>query len=330
MKDAGRSRCASRALGAGIALAATGFFAAYAIRNFEDIPAVNWEGASPAIAVMTVALAVLTTSLGGCIWLVLLKAIGSSVSWRMAESIFAVAQFGKYLPGGMAQHVGRVLLAREAGIPVPITVSAMLIEAVWLVGVAATLGLVALLLFIDASSLGWLADVQPMGIALTLALTAVAPWVAIRFVNARLPGIAKRVALEGLIPEPGLRAALLVGVLYLACFFLAGLTLKFHAEWLFRIANMGLIEITCLFAVAWVAGYMTPGAPGGLGIREAMVVLLLSPLVGGGAAVGLAVTTRIATALGDLVAFLVGLAVMRHMRRSPNISVMTDGSAGQA
>jgi hypothetical protein len=241
--------------------------------------------------------------------------MGSSASWQQAASIFAVAQFGKYLPGSVAQHVGRVVLASVAGIPVSVTIGTMLIEVVWLASVGVALGLVAFLLFIDSSVLGWLAEIQPLGIALIAALTASAPWVAIRFVNSLLPRIARVAAKGDRIPEPGLRTALLVGLLYLACFFSSGLILKLHAEWLFWMADVGLVEFTCLFAIAWVAGYLAPGAPGGLGIREAMMLILLSPVVGSGVAVGLAVTSRITTAFGDLIAFLAGVALRRKLDR---------------
>ncbi len=97
----------------------------------------------------------------------------------------------------------------------------------------------------------------------------------------------------------------------LVCFLLTGIILKIQAQWYFGVANVDLLQLTCLFAVAWVAGYLTPGAPGGVGVREAMMVLLLPPVVGSGVAVGLAFTLRIATTLGDLVAFLAGMVVRR-------------------
>jgi uncharacterized membrane protein YbhN (UPF0104 family) len=94
------------------------------------------------------------------------------------------------------------------------------------------------------------------------------------------------------------------------------LILKLQAQFLFGVTNGSVLALTCLFSLAWVAGYLTPGAPGGLGIREAMMVLLLPPVVGTGAAVGLGITLRIATTVGDATAFLIGLAMRRRFNRS--------------
>jgi hypothetical protein len=90
-----------------------------------------------------------------------------------------------------------------------------------------------------------------------------------------------------------------------------GLMLKLQAQWFFGVTEGSVFELTCLFAVAWLAGYVVPGAPGGLGVREAMMVLLLSPILGAGTAVGLGVTLRVTTTVGDAVAFLIGLWLRR-------------------
>ncbi|MBN1856842.1 MAG: flippase-like domain-containing protein [Dehalococcoidia bacterium] len=319
MNDASHSNHVYRAVGTAIALSATAFFVVYAKRNFQNIPAVNWEGASSTIAVFSVTLAVLLTAVGGSIWLRLLRDNGVAVSWKRAQAIFSVAQFAKYLPGNVGQYVSRVSLAREAGIPVSVTVRIMLMESLWVVGVAAVLSLVALLLFVDTSLTGWSSTLGPPGIALLAFVTIVAPWAAIRFVNAYLPGVARRVSVEGRIPEPGLRTALLVAALFGACFLLAGLILKLQARWLFGVTDGSVVELTCIFSVAWVAGYLTPGAPGGMGVREAMMVLLLPPVVGSGVAVGLGITLRIATTLGDAVAFAIGMAMRHRLNKSGSV-----------
>jgi uncharacterized membrane protein YbhN (UPF0104 family) len=52
-------------------------------------------------------------------------------------------------------------------------------------------------------------------------------------------------------------------------------------------------------ALAWVVGYVTPGAPGGLGLREAVLVLGLSPVVGDAEAMAVALAYRLVTIVAD-------------------------------
>lgn len=294
-----------------VALLALGYFVNYAVRNFDEIPSINWSPASMAIALFSVALVVFSIGIVGKIWQMLLRDNGILTSWKQIQIIFAIAQFGKYLPGNVGQHVGRVIMAREIGIPIPITLNTMLVEILWGVGIAAGLALLSLILFVDGQALGLHLQFGPVQLGLGVVLMLFIPWVGIGVLNRYLPGLAKRLSGGGKIAAPRLCTALAVAVLFLLCFVVMGLILKLQAQWLFGVTEGSVFELTCLFAIAWLAGYLVPGAPGGLGVREAMMVLVLSPVLGAGVAVGLGVTLRVTTTLGDGVAFLLGLLFKR-------------------
>jgi hypothetical protein len=67
-------------------------------------------------------------------------------------------------------------------------------------------------------------------------------------------------------------------------------------------------------SAAWVVGYLTPGAPGGVGVREAVFVLMLD-LDDRAVAIGV-LGFRIAMIAADAVLFGLGSAVERRYRRS--------------
>ena len=75
------------------------------------------------------------------------------------------------------------------------------------------------------------------------------------------------------------------------------------------------------FILSWLAGYITPGAPGGIGIRE---LLMTAIVAGSGIADVDSITTasavyRVINILGDVLAFLIVLivhVVMRNRRES--------------
>jgi len=86
---------------------------------------------------------------GGSVWFVLLRAVGQRVGWGEALTIVWVSQAAKYVPGNVAQHVGRLVLARKRGIDANAAFFTMIVEIAWLVGVASVLALVFLLTFGD-------------------------------------------------------------------------------------------------------------------------------------------------------------------------------------
>jgi uncharacterized membrane protein YbhN (UPF0104 family) len=63
--------------------------------------------------------------------------------------------------------------------------------------------------------------------------------------------------------------------------------------------------------VAWLVGYATPGAPGGLGSREATLVFLLSSLITSSELIIAVALFRLVTIAGDLICFTIGVIFLR-------------------
>jgi uncharacterized membrane protein YbhN (UPF0104 family) len=68
-----------------------------------------------------------------------------------------------------------------------------------------------------------------------------------------------------------------------------------------------------VFAVAWVAGFVTLVSPGGIGVREAILLAGMTPAYGPGVALAAAMSYRVVTCLGDGLAFLLGLLIERRL-----------------
>ncbi len=68
--------------------------------------------------------------------------------------------------------------------------------------------------------------------------------------------------------------------------------------------------------VAWVAGYFAPGVPGGIGVREAVLVAALAPLSTPEQVLIAAVLLRIVTTLGEVLCFLAGFGFARWTRQT--------------
>ncbi|SHJ01119.1 lysylphosphatidylglycerol synthase domain-containing protein [Desulfofundulus thermosubterraneus] len=297
-------RISLKKLGIPLTLLATGFFIRYFIEQFHRIPALGWSAHTLLVLLFTTFLSALCVGLGGVIWQVLLRSLGVNTAWQRIQVIYSVGQFAKYLPGNVGQHFGRVFMAREVGIPTSATVQTMFQEISWGVAVGAGLTLFSLLYLIEP---GKLPGVRIISIALLFLATLFLPWVAIRLINGFFPSLGSRFTGGERLVVPTLGTLVKVIGLFLLCFLLVGIVLDVQARFLFGQTESRILVLTSLFAVSWIAGYLTPGAPAGLGVRESVLVLLLSSLYGSGVAVGLSLTLRVATTLGDGLAFALGL-----------------------
>ena len=61
--------------------------------------------------------------------------------------------------------------------------------------------------------------------------------------------------------------------------------------------------IISIFSVSWVLGYIVPGASGGIGVRESILIILLSSYFMKADVLVFTVLSRVITLLGEILSF---------------------------
>lgn len=295
-----------------IALIAGAYFLAFARAHAGDLAGLKWDAGDWIILGLSTALWVAVIGVGVLIWHALLRDLGHPIPLGQSLVVYNIAQFGKYLPGNLGHHVGRVLLASRAGIPTAVTLQTMLMEMAWAVGVAAGIALLGFF-FLFQGEAG--SEEGRLTLAALLCGSLLFPSALVWILNRLAPMTAKRILGDKGLRLPGLAVIALASILFLLAFLAVGLLLELHARYLFGAPGGHLLQLTTVYAWAWIAGYVTPGAPAGLGIREAVLVSSLSPMYGPAVAVGLSLSLRVATTLGDGLAFVIGLIGQRVLRK---------------
>jgi glycosyltransferase 2 family protein len=254
------------------------------------------DGAVFAAAVFA---SVVAVSSYGFVWLYLLRCLGTRapLSWI---TLFFKSQLAKYLPGSVWQYAARVGLARSRGVPVQRGV----------VSVTAEVGYSALAAAAASSLvLGWgAASGVLLGLAGLLALV-----VAFRPRLTRLLAEASSAGSHGPIDRQNVLAALqaapsTVG-LYLVVWGLYGIAFWTTGRALFAIPASDIPRYIGVFALAWLAGLVAFFAPGGIGVREAVIAALLTSHLGEANAIVVAATSRIVLSAIDLVAGVASFGV---------------------
>ena len=233
----------------------------------------------------------------GLVWIFLLRRLGTPapLSWI---TLFFKSQLAKYLPGSVWQYAGRVGLAHSRGVPVQRA----------LVSVAAEIGYSALSAAAAASLI--LGSVAAAGVFVGLAVLLP---LGVRFVR---PGSVKEGDhLDRRSVSAALRAAPPAVGLYLVVWGLYGLAFWATGRALFAIPVSDLPQYIGVFALAWLAGLVAFFAPGGIGVREAVIAALLAGRLGQADAIVLAATSRIILSTVDLVAGAASFGVPTRRRR---------------
>ena len=212
---------------------------------------------------------------------------------RQAHSMYAFAQtqLAKYVPGNVFHIVGRHMIMRNQGVADRQLVFAVAMEVpLMMVGALAA---IAIALLLDWMLAGYDLPLNPLlASALILVVTA-------------------SVCIRGAAGKREANKTILAGSVLLlntAFFAIMGFVVT-------RLVHL-LIDVESLViaaggVAAWLVGYVTPGAPGGIGVREAAMMLLIGDRVSPTPLLLSAALFRLVTLLGDVVFFVLGNLLLR-------------------
>ncbi len=247
-------------------------------------------------------------------WRQICVSLGAHLSAPATLRIYFVSQFGKYLPGNIAQHAGRLALSVKEGVAAPTVILSQLVEIVLVMSlvavVAAATGLSDLLEAMPGTEMfTGTRLIMVAGLALLLMLLGI--WLLHR--RGQL-GRLLRSLRDLMFSKHGLTHLAAATALALANTAFATAALYVIAA---TIAGTGMLSpwmIACAYTVSWLVGFVTPGAPAGIGIREALMLGMLSASMMPAQGAAIVVVFRIVTTLTDLLVFVAGLCLARRRR----------------
>lgn len=237
-------------------------------------------------------------------WMALLNAGQRHVSFRRGAAIYYRTIVLKYLPSNVLHIAGRYGLTRHAG-------------ATHVALLRATLGELALLLL--AGVVVAALFVFPLFVKTLAEINAAAgAWLILAGIMA---GVAVLLIFSWVIRQTDLVAFLTASMTaflsYLAFFVAAGAIFASLQNLLGQpLPAGGFLTVLGINALAWVAGFIVPGAPAGLGVRESVLIAGLGASGAMEAAVLVAVGYRIVTLLGDVMATTFG--ALAPLAKPPN------------
>lgn len=239
------------------------------------------------------------TGLIGAAWVMLVSGANHALGLRDGLIIFGRSQILKYLPSNVLHLAGRYTMARAAGAPHGSLIFSTGAEAALLIMAASTIAVVfALPLFLRyvvgtfGTHYGPIAILAALGILLLGSL-----WWLRR---------------EGMLTHRLGAMTFAAYCLYL-CFFLAnGLLLWLLLAAVDSGARHDPFSALGVAAAAWIGGFVVPGAPAGLGIREVILTSGLDMAGYGTSALAAALGYRIVTFGGDVIVALVSLILRRR------------------
>jgi hypothetical protein len=236
------------------------------------------------------------------VWRVLLAALGSPLPARPAARIMFIGQLGKYLPGSIWPVLAQMELGNEYQVPRHRSASAVVLTMLLTTLTGLLTALVALPFVAGSTSYAWALLAAPALLVLLV------PRVLNAVLN-RLLRLARRPPLEVELTGRAMAGALAWSFVSWLCYGVQiwVLTLALGAP-----AGKGFLLALGGFAFAWTVGFLFVIAPAGAGVRDVLLALTLGLVIGHGAALAIALVSRVLATVADLVTAGVAAAFTRR------------------
>jgi glycosyltransferase 2 family protein len=284
----------ARSIGLLLSIATLGFFAFLVANTVTAADAVallsqHWTLVGATIGIYLLAYLPMTAA-----WILLARSSGAEARASTLTRILLVSQIAKYLPGNVGQFLGRAWIGQQAGVPLRVSGKAMALELAGVLAACAILAIVALSSGLVGAAVGNRASMLS---SLVVALAAFGALAGAAIALGK--GEDRATFAKPLATATALYIALLM---LLAC---SNIMLVFGlsgtVDW--NIAG----QVAGAFAVSWLAGFVTPGSPAGLGVREVTFYTLLAGTVPQDVLLMTALAFRMATMTGDSIMWLAGM-----------------------
>ncbi|NQT21688.1 MAG: flippase-like domain-containing protein [Planctomycetes bacterium] len=287
-------------------------------RRLADVP---WQENRPSFLFLSLGLicAVVSRGLSIAAYRNMLQLFRCSLSWKKLAPAAWIAPLGKYVPGKVASALGAVWMLRRNSVRMTVATSVVTMNQILTLAVGVIAAVPLAILNSPPESMagrGFIWLLLPL-----LAIIGLHPSVLVPILNLGL----KQIGPSRIEAGAGGRSYWAAVGIHACQHALAGVAL--WAVWRSVESIPFSTALLCVSAsaLAGVIGYMAFFAPGGLGVREGLLLFLLGPESRSGAIVIVVVAVRIVWTVAELL-LAFAAAMMRRLGRESGSNHTNDGA----
>ncbi|MEM9806828.1 MAG: YbhN family protein [Cyanobacteria bacterium P01_D01_bin.56] len=273
------------------------FFLAKTLKDhWQEVRMLQMTGVTWALLTIALGITLIAHIWSGWVWHWILRTIGQPRDGRWSAVVYLKTNIAKYLPGNVWHFYGRVRALQATGSSTGAAIVGVVLEPILMA--AAALGLAAISFSLTVAD-DWRL-LLPCVAALVAMLVAIHP----RFLNPvlRKLGIAKAKAQGLTVITSTLRLQFypwrsLLGELGFVV--LRGMGFMMTVVALQALEPSQFFPVLGAFSVAWLLGLLVPGAPGGVGVFEAVAIALLGSQIPSGLLISSVALYRLISTLAE-------------------------------
>ncbi|MBA7482109.1 hypothetical protein ES707_17590 [subsurface metagenome] len=277
-----------------IVLAIVFFIVRAVIADWEKVQSYEWQ-INPLLLALSCAGFFAAYAVLVLIWKRVLKAFGYTVSYQEAWAIYFIGNLGRYIPGKVWTVVGVAYMAGKSGIPAVVAGTAAICAQAY--SVLSSFVFFVIFFILRNSAFTGIRFIWTLFFPVILILIFLVP----RNLERMLNLILVRLGRERVSLKLTTAAAMKITCMYLCSWLVYGCAFWLFVSSMTGIGSFNPFFLAGAFAVSYVLGYIAFFAPGGIGVREGILSMLLTGMVSAGVAIVISFSARLMTTCVELI-----------------------------
>lgn len=200
----------------------------------------------------------------------------------------------KYLPGNIFNYVYRQLISKKMGVSHKVLLESNIVEAILIISTSILISSIILLLVYDFTFNEYFSLINTNYIYIVISFFITVFWYLYKYRQIKVINYWKSIAC------------------YMIFFIGIGGSVYFVLNYQMNI-EFSFLLITAIYTFAWLVGFITPGASGGIGVREGVFIILLHGVLGEVDAVILSAILRFVSIIGEVILFVIASIMLKNI-----------------
>jgi uncharacterized membrane protein YbhN (UPF0104 family) len=277
------------------------------VSNWGEIKDYDWQ-INPFLLLLSILLHQIALLIYSKMWCMVIKSFGYNLPLKYGFRISNLANLGRYIPGKIWSALGAIYLLRPFGISKELAVTSWILTTIFILPPAFLLGFLAILSYPQTiSHLAGFNIWSFIALAIMICIS-----IFIIFFSKRTSELfnifLKKIKRPAIDFAFGKKIAVQIFMGYLIGWIVYGIAFYTFLNSIMMDPGIPLLVGIGSFILAYVIGYLTIFSPGGLGVRELVLMAILSAYFGPLTA-GVAGIARIWNIISEIVSALIALSI---------------------
>jgi len=240
------------------------------------------------------------------------------LSFAQAFLLISLPSLGKYIPGKLFSFAGHSIIAKKFNIRISVSLFVNLLMMGFGLTSASLIGLVMLLFTkqsINFSS--WIYQGGAVCLIFIIITIIIYPEIYWKIINRGL-GILKQAPLQTRISSLNM-AVLFASMLFQNLFYLSGVVVMTSGT--IELSLYQIFTLLGVFCIANVIGFLAIFAPAGIGVREGILLVMLTPVIGFETTGLITIIMRIVQTLCDCILGVLGVVTLLLLKKTSSLCV---------